>query len=68
MEQKIYRQEKKHLLNPVQTMLLEQRIRAILPLDTNSDGGSYYIRSIYFDTRFDRAYIEMGNIIAMWNL
>lgn len=58
MKQKIYRQEKKHLLNPAQAMLLEQRIRAVLPLDTNSDGDSYYIRSIYFDTRFDRAYEE----------
>lgn len=58
MKQKNYRQEKKHLLNSVQTVLLEQRISAILPLDTNSDGGSYYIRSIYFDTQFDRAYEE----------
>ena len=58
MKQKNYRQEKKHLLNPVQATLLEQRIRAALPLDTNSDGGSYYIRSIYFDTRFDSAYEE----------
>ena len=46
------------MLDPVQAILLEQRIRAVLPLDTNSDGGSYYIRSIYFDTRFDRAYEE----------
>lgn len=58
MKQKMYRQEKKHLLNPVQSMLLEQRIKAVLPLDANSDGGSYYIRSIYFDTRFDKAYEE----------
>ncbi len=58
MKQKIYRQEKKYLLNPVQTMLLEQRIRAVLPLDAHSDGGSYYIRSIYFDSMTDKAYEE----------
>lgn len=58
MGQKVYRQEKKYLLSPIQTMLLEQRIRAILPLDTHSDGGSYYIRSVYFDTMTDRAYEE----------
>lgn len=58
MKQKSYRQEKKHLLTPAQAMLLEQRIKAVLPLDANSDGDSYYIRSIYFDTRFDRAYEE----------
>lgn len=58
MKQKSYRQEKKHLLNPAQAMLLEQRIKAVLPLDANSDGGSYYIRSVYFDTRFDSAYEE----------
>ncbi len=58
MEHKVYRQEKKYLLNPIQTMLLEQRIQALLPLDSNSDDGSYYIRSIYFDSKTDKAYEE----------
>ena len=59
MKEKRYRQEKKQLLDPIKALLLEQRIRAVLKPDTNSDeSGSYYIRSIYFDTRFDRAYEE----------
>ncbi len=58
IESKVYRQEKKYLLSMTQAMILEQRIKAILPLDTNSGGGSYHIRSIYFDTIFDKAYEE----------
>lgn len=57
-DKKQYRQEKKYLLTPYQTFLLEQRIRAILPLDNHSEDGSYYIRSVYFDTMTDRAYEE----------
>lgn len=57
MSGKAYRQEIKQLLSPTQTMLLEQRIAAILPLDTHSNSsGSYTIRSIYFDTPADSAY------------
>lgn len=57
MAQKVFRQEIKQLLSPAQTLLLEQRIAAILPPDSYSDAsGSYYIRSIYFDTPTDSAY------------
>lgn len=57
MASKKYRQEIKQLLSPTQSFLLEQRISAILPLDTNStSSGDYYIRSIYFDTPVDSAY------------
>ena len=59
MAAKTYRQEIKQLLSPAQTVLLEQRIRAILPPDIhNKDNNSYLIRSIYFDTITDRAYEE----------
>lgn len=57
MAQKAYRQEIKQLLSPAQALLLEQRISAVLQPDTYSDSsGSYYIRSIYFDTPTDTAY------------
>lgn len=58
MPGKSYRHEIKQLLSPVQTCLLEQRIRAVLPPDTNGSSGRYHIRSIYFDTLSDKAYTE----------
>lgn len=59
MPQKIYRQEIKQLLSPAQTLLLQQRISAVLPADEHSGSdGSYTIRSIYFDTLDNRAYDE----------
>ncbi len=59
MAEKQYRHEIKRLLSPAQRLLLEQRIRAVMPRDIHSgDDGSYSIRSIYFDTAADRAYTE----------
>ncbi len=59
MSEKQYRQEIKQLLSPAQTLLLQQRISAILPADSHSDSDDCYrIRSIYFDTRDDRFYSE----------
>lgn len=59
MPQKLYRQEIKQLLSPAQTLLLQQRISAVLPPDGHSGAdASYRIRSVYFDTFDDRAYAE----------
>lgn len=58
MSGKSYRHEIKQLLSPAQTCLLEQRIRAVLPPDSNGSSGRYHIRSIYFDTISDKAYTE----------
>ena len=59
MSAKLYRQEIKQLLSPAQTLLLEQRIGAVLQPDIHSGkDGSYSLRSIYFDTVTDRAYTE----------
>ena len=59
MAEKQYRHEIKRLLSPAQRLLLEQRIRAVMPRDIHSgDDGNYSIRSIYFDTTADRAYTE----------
>lgn len=59
MAEKKYRQEIKRLLSPAQRLLLEQRIRAVMPRDIHSgEDGSYSIRSVYFDTVTDRAYTE----------
>lgn len=65
MAMKQYRQEIKRLLSPVQRLLLEQRIAAVLTPDSHSrKDGSYRIRSIYFDTLTDRAYTEKEAGIA----
>ncbi len=65
MSEKQYRQEIKQLLSPTQTLLLQQRISAILQADSHSDGNdSYQIRSIYFDTRDDEAYTEKESGIS----
>lgn len=59
MSEKHYRQEIKQLLSPAQTLLLQQRISAILSADSHSGSdGSYQIRSIYFDTWDDAFYAE----------
>lgn len=65
MAEKKYRQEIKRLLSPAQRLLLEQRIRAVMPRDFHSgNDGCYSIRSIYFDTVTDRAYTEKEAGIA----
>lgn len=59
MAEKEYRHEIKRLLSPPQRLLLEQRIRAVMSRDIHGiNNGSYYIRSIYFDTITDKAYTE----------
>lgn len=59
MPKKSYRQEIKQLLSPAQTLLLQQRVSAVLPADDHSGAdGSYTIRSVYFDTLDDRAFNE----------
>lgn len=59
MADKKYRQEIKRLLSPAQRLLLEQRIGAVMHRDIHStNNGSYWIRSIYFDTITDKAYTE----------
>ncbi|MDE6924210.1 MAG: polyphosphate polymerase domain-containing protein [Acetatifactor sp.] len=65
MAEKNYRQEIKRLLSPAQRLLLEQRIRAVMPRDSHGgDDGSYTIRSIYFDTVTDRFYREKESGIS----
>lgn len=65
MSEKRYRQEIKQLLSPTQTLLLQQRISAILPVDSHSGSDdSYRIRSIYFDTWDDQFYTEKESGIS----
>lgn len=53
-----YRHEWKHEINFTDLMVLRRRLRAVAGLDEHAGGGSYQIRSLYFDTPEDRALRE----------
>ena len=52
------RHECKHEVNEGDLVVLRQRLSAVLPRDTHAQGGSYRIRSLYFDTPRDKALRE----------
>ena len=51
------RHELKFLITRTQLEVLRQTVGHVLNLDPNAkkNGGSYHIRSLYFDTAFDDA-------------
>lgn len=53
-----FRHEWKHQITPGERLLLQSRLGAVLPLDPHAQGGSYRIRSLYFDTPGDKALRE----------
>lgn len=53
-----YRHEWKHEINYADTLMLRQRLRAVMRPDPNARGGSYFIRSLYFDNLRDKALRE----------
>lgn len=54
------RHELKYLISDMQYRVLKNVLTPVLHLDKNAirNGGSYHIRSLYFDTIFDDAYHE----------
>ena len=52
------RHEEKYICSMRQLKLIEQRLKAVMPYDTNQEGDSYSIRSLYLDTGDDRFYYE----------
>lgn len=65
MEAQNYRQEIKFFLTPVQAVMLESRIQAVMSSDIHSSSdGCYNIRSIYFDAYSDKAYSEKQSGLA----
>ncbi len=53
------RHEMKHYINMADYLILRQRLKAVLYPDEHADpDGSYFIRSLYFDTPDDRALRE----------
>lgn len=52
------RHEWKHRLSPQDLPILRARLRGVMTPDPNAIGGSYHIRSLYFDTPADTALRE----------
>ena len=52
------RHEDKYICSERQFVIIENRLKAILPADINQTGNDYHIRSLYFDTIDDRMYHE----------
>lgn len=53
-----YRHEWKHEISYADMLALRQRLRAVMELDAHAVGGSYQIRSLYFDNLADKALRE----------
>lgn len=53
-----YRHEWKHVINTADMVTLRHRLRAVARPDPHAVGGSYLIRSLYFDTPTDTALRE----------
>lgn len=53
-----YRHEWKHEISYADMLALRQRLRAVMARDPHAVGGSYQIRSLYFDNLADKALRE----------
>ena len=60
-QEPIFRHELKYLITSAQVGMLKSRLSGIAPLDAHAYGGSYRIRSLYFDDYDDRCYFENEN-------
>ena len=53
-----FRHEWKHEINIADTMILRQRLSAVMETDAHAVDGRYFVRSLYFDDPADRALRE----------
>lgn len=53
-----FRHEMKHIINPMDRLMLRQRLGAVAQTDPHASGGVYHIRSLYFDNIYDKALTE----------
>ncbi len=56
-----FRHEYKYPVSAGDLILLESRVRALMPLDPHAEGGRYNIRSLYFDDLDNTCYYENEN-------
>ena len=54
----VYRHEWKHELSFQDSLILRQRLRAVMEPDVHAVDGKYFIRSLYFDNGNDKALWE----------
>lgn len=59
-----YRHEWKHEITPSDLLALRARLRAVARPDPHASGGSYLVRSLYFDTPDDQALREKLNGVS----
>lgn len=59
-----FRHEWKHEISPADIPALRARLSAVMAADPHAVGGSYTIRSLYFDTPDDRALREKINGVS----
>lgn len=53
-----FRHEWKHVINELDRTVLDARLSVVMQRDSHAAGGSYTVRSLYFDTPNDRALRE----------
>ena len=64
-----FRHEVKHEISPHDTLILRQRLRAVMKPDPHAANGRYEIRSLYFDNPDDKALREkLDGVSDKWNL
>lgn len=56
-----FRHELKYLISSAQVEMLKSRLRGVAPLDSHACGGSYRIRSLYFDDIDDQCFYDNEN-------
>lgn len=59
-----FRHEWKHEINYSDMLVLRHRLKAVARCDPNAPDGKYFIRSLYFDTPYDKALKEKINGIS----
>ena len=53
-----FRHEIKHEINQQDLLVLRSRLDAVMTRDSHACGGTYRVRSLYFDNLYDRALLE----------
>ncbi|MBR4719048.1 MAG: polyphosphate polymerase domain-containing protein [Lachnospiraceae bacterium] len=56
-----FRHEMKHVISPMDRLVLKQRLDVVAQPDPHARGGNYHIRSLYFDNIYDKALAEKIN-------
>ncbi|MDO4543086.1 MAG: polyphosphate polymerase domain-containing protein [Clostridia bacterium] len=61
MSERSYRYEQKYLISRQAAVLLKYRLASVMDVDPHAAGGSYHIRSLYFDDAAQSAFLDKVN-------